>query len=61
MTRRLVALVGVALAMLMATTGPAWACQQNHHDDDWACVFVTQIDRGYCQQNPLPQELPDLP
>jgi hypothetical protein len=61
MIRRLVACVGVALGMLAATTAPAWASQQSNHDDDWACVFVTQINKGYCQQNPLPQELPDLP
>jgi len=39
------------LAGLWALAGPVAA-------DDWACVYVTTVDTGVCQQNPLPEESP---
>lgn len=54
--RRIVGFVVAALAALAALTGPVAACDRPHNTADWACVFVSQLDTGYCQQNPLPQE-----
>jgi hypothetical protein len=56
--RRLLVCVGVALGTLAAAVSPAWACEEHHSGRDWGCVYVEHIDVGYCQQNPLPQELP---
>lgn len=55
MTRRFAVLVVAAIAAVGAAS-PALADQGRDHD--WACVFVTDLDRGYCQQNPLPERLP---
>jgi hypothetical protein len=67
--RRFVGFIVGLLAALAALTGPGWACNSSHHDTDWACVYDTNVDVGYCQQNPLPdldapedaEVLPEVP
>jgi hypothetical protein len=59
-TRRLATLVIATLAAAGAVVGaavPAHA-EDKGRDHDWACIFVTDLDSGYCQQSPLPDELP---
>lgn len=65
MTRRLVVLL---LAVAGLVGGGAHQVLAETADDaeeeqgaDWACVYVDQLDSGYCQQNPLPPELPTPP
>lgn len=55
MTRRFAVLVIAAVAGV-GLASPAWADRGPDHD--WACVFVTELDQGYCQQNPLPDRPP---
>lgn len=51
--RRLTVFALGTLAGLCALAAPASA-----QDGDWACVYVTAVDTGVCQQNPLPEESP---
>lgn len=51
--RRLTVFVVGTLAGLWVLSAPASA-----QDGDWACIYVTAVDTGVCQQNPLPQESP---
>lgn len=53
--RRVVGFGLSVFAALWAFTGPAAASDPT---GDWACAYVTAIDTGVCQQNPLPEELP---
>ena len=69
MTRRVLGFLGATVVTLAAFAGPAQACDAPHHGEDWACVYVSDIDTGYCQQNPVPtvdapeeaRLLPELP
>lgn len=55
MTRRFAVLVVAAVAAV-GFASPALADRGPDHD--WACVFVTDLEQGYCQQNPLPERPP---
>ena len=58
MQRRLL-IVGVALAGLLgANVAGAVAGESRTRGTDWACIFVSQLDTGMCQQNPLPEKSP---
>ncbi len=58
MTKRVFVTMCAAFAALAAGAGPAAADSPTRSGADWACVAVMQLDMGYCQGNPLPDELP---
>ena len=58
MKRRLVIVALVAAGLVGGGVTGAQAGERRTRGTDWACIFVTDLDRGVCQQNPLPDELP---
>lgn len=57
--RKRLLIVGLAVAGLLgANVAGAAAGESRNRGTDWACVFVTTLDTGICQQNPLPEESP---
>lgn len=52
--RKLLVFALLATLAVMAPASPASA----DHGEDWVCVVVVPLDRGVCQQNPLPHDLP---
>lgn len=67
--KRLVGFAFAVLAALAALASPASACENDHHELDWACVYSVEADVGYCLRNPIPtvdappdtEVLPELP
>lgn len=59
-----------ALAILLTSLGFGFGLTAAHgtdspvlsgDDTEWFCVWVYATDTGYCQDNPLPPELPIPP
>lgn len=53
------------LVIVLATVGMIGAHGAASADEgaegerrDWACIFLTDLEQGVCQRNPLPERLP---
>lgn len=58
MKKRLLVIVLAAVGMIGAH-GTASADQGAEGERrDWACIFLTDLEQGVCQRNPLPERLP---
>lgn len=58
MKKRLLVTVLAAMGMIGAH-GAASADQGAEGERrDWACIFLTDLEQGVCQRNPLPERLP---
>lgn len=58
MKKRLLVIVLATLGMIGAH-GAASADQGAEGERrDWACIFLTDLEQGVCQRNPLPERLP---